>query len=80
MPPLQRKHLGDLFHQSMRLTLKGRSWKEAIHRCSYFIPQCPDRQSGRAGCPAALCLVYISVAYTRKSHGGSWRFAAVSTF
>jgi len=22
LPPLQRKHLGDLFHQSMRLTLK----------------------------------------------------------
>src|SRR5262245_54120237 len=27
LPPLQRKHLGDLFHQSMRLALKGRSWK-----------------------------------------------------
>jgi len=43
LPPLQRKHyLGDLFLQSMRFTLKGRSAKQAIHRCSNFSPQCPD--------------------------------------
>jgi len=41
LPPLQRQHLGDLSHQSMRLTLKGWSWKQAILRCSYFSPQCP---------------------------------------